>query len=166
MLCLRTNQYQSISFCAPELSWSVTDNFNNLLYKAQAASRGAPKRSPGAVIKIKLPVSCFDYNGSGQLNLQFMLTWKMAHTENLCARHGFELIMLILRLYFAIWLGLQMKSQPHPLRDLCCKHHILTSCCGMPTCFPPLPAWKGQFWVEMGTFGHLLLSCWQQTQSP
>lgn len=62
-------------------------------------------------------MGCFDYNRAGQLNLQFMLTWKMAHTENLYARHRFELITLILWFYFTIWLGLQMKSQCHPCRS-------------------------------------------------
>lgn len=95
-------------------------------------------------------MGCFDYNRAGQLNLQFMLTWKMAHTENLYARHRFELIMLILWFYFTIWLGLQMKSQSHPLQELCCERRAPAAHRGVPACFPPLLRSQGCVWAAVG----------------
>lgn len=128
----------------------MTDNFNNLHYEA---SRVAPKWSLGAVIKIKPPMGCFDYNRAGQLNLQFVLTWKMAHMENLFARHRFELIMLILWFYYAIWLGLQMKSQSDPLQELWCECQVPAALCGVPVGFPSFLQHKGRGCASAGGGG-------------
>lgn len=84
----------------------------------------------------------------------------MAHTENLFARHRFELIMLILWFYFAIWLGLQMKSQSHLLQRLWCECHIPAACCGVPVGFLSIPQHKGCVWASVGGGGLSRTHCW------
>lgn len=90
----------------------------------------------------------------------------MVHTENLFARHRFELIMLILWFYFAIWLGSQMKSGSHLLQRLWCECHVpaappqLWGTCGVPVAFLSVPQHKGCVGASVGGGGHSCTHCW------
>lgn len=84
----------------------------------------------------------------------------MAHTENLFARHRFELIMLILWFYFTIWLGLQMKSRAHLLQRLWCECQVPAACCGVPVGFPSILQHKGCVWASVGGGGMSHTHCW------
>lgn len=84
----------------------------------------------------------------------------MAHTENLFARHRFELIILILCFYFTIWLGLQMKSWSHLLQRLWWECHIPAGCCGVPVGFLSIPQRKGGVWVSVGGGSLSCTHCW------